>query len=952
MSKLYALLITFIIIACGVLRAGDNDDLLFAMGLYEDGNFALAEQELEKYLASYPDSNFRGEASYLLADIYLNQAKYKSASELFKALRDNPPATLQFSDILFGQGQSYYYLKNYPEAKKIFKELLKKYPQHRDISRFYYFLGCCQFAELDLKTARTNLQKSLELEDKMTTRLKLVEVYLADSDPDSAEKLIKSALDKFAGDENLYYSLVLFQGDNIKRGKYDKLLTIGYDKVPANSDYYEQYNLLTGIAQFEKANYQEAVKRLESLQFEKAQYYYALSLIKLNNRETATAVLRNLQTAENKEIMANSLFYLADLESEPIKKNKLFEEFINKYPENMFVAEARYLWGYNQFRQQKYEEAADNIQKSISAGLTAEYLERAIYLQAEAAYLSEKPVNAQQLFTAYLNKYPAGKFADEAYFKKGLCLFTAGNNPAAKEEFQLVIYNFPESDKIGMSNFYLGEIALLSKDYEKARQHYSIALNQRSDKNLVWLRISRSWQQTKDYSKAAAALENVDTGSAFEVEKLTLLGDIRFAEKNYIAALKSYQQASQLEKDTDRKESIQAKSAWTYYQKGDYNKASEIYNQLSIRTDNPATYTFQSATAMFSAKQYDTALRQYKLFVENFPSSLNAITAKIGIGDCYYNLKDFESARKQYRSLITLITDENLNKSILNGWKWSTEQSGKDFLAEISDFQKGNIPVNYRFMVEDYKAKYMFSHQMYQEVNDLVDQMKRNYNFPMKEAEYLKARSLKNLKLWDAADDFYARLFIIYKDPNLQFEWADITLATGNVETTVRKLQFACEKLEKPEHILKLLQVEIDYDWAEFDADYQRFIDKLKGAERENAELLRTKWFLDQNKIPEANQKIAALKNSAAEEIKAEAQYLSGYSLYQQKKYQEAVPELLRVRHLFPYLIEIRHRSEELAFRAYLKMDKKQDAVNLLNNIRADLSPSAVSELEKLLEGE
>ncbi|MCF7911509.1 MAG: tetratricopeptide repeat protein [Candidatus Cloacimonetes bacterium] len=944
--------IILLTVLCITLTASASEDLMFAVGLYEDGNYSLAEQELVRYLAAYPASDFAAEASYLLGDVYLNQGKYQQAIEIFFELRKSPPASIPFSDVLFGLGQSYYHLANYAEAKKIFAELIKKYPSNDQSSSFYYFLGTCQMETGELAKAETNLKNALVAEDRMTVRLKLVQLYLSNSNWTAAEEILLSAADLYRGDENFNYALILFHNQNIIRAQYEKVLNIGDDLIDSSSEYYDQYRMLKGIAHFELGDFQQAVACLQDLTFTKARYYYALSLIKLDDPAQAKTILLALASSDQPEIAANSHFYLADLAESPEKKEKLLQEFLNDYPDNIFAAEALYLLGNCQFDQNKFASAADNISRSLTAGLSREYQQRAYYLKAEAKYLDNNQDAALQAFSEYLEKYPSGQFADEAYFKRGMCYYTAGDFAHAKAEFELVIYNFESSDKQGMSNFYLGETALLAKDFETARKYYSIALNQKSDKNLVWLRIAQSWQQNKNYPKAAAALENVDSSSIYAIDKLVLLGDIRFAQKDYDNALQAYDQAVNLETANTRKESIQAKQAWTYYQKGEYDIASDIYKRLSIRTDNPAAYTFQSATAMFSAQQYDTALKQYRMFVENFPDSPNALTAQVGIGDCLYNLGKFAAAGSQYRSLITQITNPEMHQSIMDGWKWSTEQAGKDFLAEMNNYLAGDVQINFRFMVDEYKAKYLFHLHKYQEVSDLVDEMKGKYIYPMQDLEYLKARSYKNLEMWDAADDFYARLFTVYKDANLQYEWADITLIQGRIQTTVSKLQYAAEKVKKPEYILRLLQIEVQYDQPEFEDDYPLYIDMLSGIDHEKALLERTKWLLNKQKIADADQIIMQLKESTTEEIKAEAQYLSGFSLYQQQNYSAAVPELLRVRHLFPYLRDIRHRSEVLAFKAYLKMDKKQEAKNLLDNIRDDLDADSVNELEKLLAGE
>ena len=84
--KMKFITLTVLIMISLSLTASANEDLMFAVGLYEDGNYTLAQQELVKYLAEYPQSEYRPEASYLLADIYLEQKNYQQANEIFGEL--------------------------------------------------------------------------------------------------------------------------------------------------------------------------------------------------------------------------------------------------------------------------------------------------------------------------------------------------------------------------------------------------------------------------------------------------------------------------------------------------------------------------------------------------------------------------------------------------------------------------------------------------------------------------------------------------------------------------------------------------------------------------------------------------------------------------------------------------------------------------------------------------
>jgi tetratricopeptide (TPR) repeat protein len=71
--------------------------------------------------------------------------------------------------------------------------------------------------------------------------------------------------------------------------------------------------------------------------------------------------------------------------------------------------------------------------------------------------------------------------------------------------------------------------------------------------------------------------------------------------------------------------------------------------------------------------------------------------------------------------------------------------------------------------------------------------------------------------------------------------------------------------------------------------------------------------------------------------------------LFQQQKYQEAIPELLRIRYLFPNINQVRVDAETLACQAYFKLGKLKEARQTFDMIKDDLDGQTREELTKML---
>lgn len=944
------LVLILLMISVIMISASEYDDLLFAAGLYSDGNLSLAKTELERYLSQQPESKYASEAEYLLGSIYLEEESFERSVNIFSKLLANPPASIELSDLIINLAASYRGVEAYDKAIPLLEELKVKEPNTQRRGEILYLLGSCYYHKGRAEAAEKTLKEALLVNNSPAVYQELINVQLEKGDLVSARELVNDVLDAYPGDERTAYALLRYQQKNIDSKNFQEFFEIGYKSIDQNSAYYEQYSLLAGIAAFETGKYELSKEHLEDLQAPEAHYYKALSYIKLDMTDKAKTILEAVYRTQEGKLKANSLFYLAGIEDDPAEKMELFNEFISNNADNPFIADAYFQSGITAFELKEQTKAETNLKKAIELGIDPKSREEAEFLLIEISYLLKAYDEVIAKTGEFAKHYSQSTYMAEAYFKKALSYYHLKQYNKAEENFKLITYNFQSSSKTGISNFYIAEVNLLQGKTGSARKFYSAAIEGNADKELCWLRIAQSWFKDDEQAKAQGALNNIADDSAYAKEKLLLEGDIAFSQKEYTKSIELYNLLVNMEDDKQKKESIIARKAWAYYQLGDYAQASNIYKQLSIRTDKPAGYTFQSATALFSAQLYELALEQYQVFVENFPEHENYMAAEVGIADCYYNLQNYDEARKQYRRLLTIITKEDLYNSALDGWKWATEQSGKSFLEEINDFLSGEVQYNFYFLVSRYKAYYLFSEGMYDKFLLIVDELLKRYSYPMKDLEFMKADALKKSEKWDEAEDRYAHLFMNYHDPELQYEWAEISIHKGEIQTAVRKLQYASENTNNPEYILKLLELEQQHGFQDFANDYRKYSIVLTDVNREKADILQVKWLIDHKNYQEADQLIAKLKNSQFKETQAQAQYLKGYVLYSQGLFDASVPELLRVRHLFPYLLDVRQQAEELAFRAYLKAGKTTEAENLLDNIKSEISSEKSAELNQLLE--
>ncbi|MFQ5750615.1 MAG: tol-pal system YbgF family protein [bacterium] len=113
--------------------------------------------------------------------------------------------------------------------------------------------------------------------------------------------------------------------------------------------------------------------------------------------------------------------------------------------------------------------------------------EEQLRAQAQLFEKNEKYEDALKAYEQQLEKYPKGKFADEALQKLAFLYYNNLNDfSKAIELHQRLIKDFPESKFVSQARFMVGYIyANDLKDYEHARKAYDDFLKYHSDSELA-----------------------------------------------------------------------------------------------------------------------------------------------------------------------------------------------------------------------------------------------------------------------------------------------------------------------------------------------------------------------------------------------------------------------------------------------------------------------------------
>ena len=956
MRKLVLSIFFVMLIVC--LSGSPIDDLRFAIGLYSDGNFKLASTELQRFIQNNPESTYLNDARFLLANSFLSLQEYQKADSEFSILNSPDINPTIRADVLLGSAQCKYFLKQIDEAEKIFRRFISENSKHELSWKAQYFLGMILAGRDDHESALELFDMAASKQNDPDLNLALLKSLIALNQQERADKLMADLDLEIKANQR---SVITYNNYNLQNERWQKILDTMIPNLNTNSQYFSDYYILRGIAEYNLEEYSKAIDDLNKVNQEKSRYYTALSYFEKGDKKRASEILLNLQNSSDAEIKANSYFYLAKIEEDTLKANEMLERFTADFPTSEFTPIAYYLLGYNKFKSNEYSAALNDFSQAAakaielnSPGFTSSFQEKNTFLMGESYYLDQQPLDALTTFRNYIKRFPHGAFADEAIFKIGLLQFEAKKLTEAAAEFGKLISEFPLSSKVGMSNYYLGEIAFRQEKLGKALTYFNEALKGVCDVGYTWERIARIHFRNKNYHKSLESLANIPNESKYLFEKFLLEGNANFAIRKLDKALQAFEFAEEYAIGDAAQEIALSRKAWTLYQMKRFKEASQLYSRLSGSTSSPENYLIKAANAAFSAEDFVRSIEVYKQFLQNFNDSEDVPSVQLGIADSYYNLGDFTSAAEYYQKLITPESESKMLTNSLNGLRWAAEQDEKvDFLAIVDELLKSSNNVDFRLELLDRKLHYQYSKTNWQEciaVADEISKLSPDYS-KLSDVNLIKALSYAELNDYENAEKIFQQLGSHKPSAEVLFNWALMKLTLNDFDAGIEKLRLASQLTKRMDVWTKLLELEIATDHIYFQNDQARFKEFAEDEYLELADIYLIQWQIKNNRTG-FEDRLKELGKSKNDLIKANVQFLKGYKLYINGEMDNAVPELLRVRYLFPEFQSIRIQAEKMALDAYLKSGRIDEAEQLFDTIKKDLSEQEINDFNAKLSKE
>jgi tetratricopeptide (TPR) repeat protein len=154
-------------------------------------------------------------------------------------------------------------------------------------------------------------------------------------------------------------------------------------------------------------------------------------------------------------------------------QNEMYNEAISSFhniildPANASIHADAYFWlAKSYFILNRLDDTERNLEFYLVNFETHKYYEDAVYLKGRLLFKQKEYDSAIIIFKNYIDLYPNSDLISHCYFWIGESLFLLGNMDSAKDIFQIVINEYPQSVKYEAANYRLSLIDIKRRENE------------------------------------------------------------------------------------------------------------------------------------------------------------------------------------------------------------------------------------------------------------------------------------------------------------------------------------------------------------------------------------------------------------------------------------------------------------------------------------------------------
>jgi TolA-binding protein len=684
---------------------------LYRLGLiyFEKKEYELSRTRMQKLIDEYPNNEFYGSSLYWIGESFTNENKLDDAVNFLLEAVSNRTNNKFIDYTIYSLANVYEKLGDYTSAVTYYDELLSYFKESPLASAAQIRIGICYF----------------KLKEYDSSILELRSPLIANLDSDKqAETLYLLA--------NSYYRV----GEYDNAAKTYLEIASRFPNIPIARD--ARYALAWSY--FQQKKYTDANKIFNTL----------------IDRDDSLAVMSFYWKSE-------ALRYLGN-DNEALKS---YEDFIKKYPYNELAYAVQYQMGVLYYNSKKYELALKLLENACES--PDEIVQSKAYtLRGEIQLQQKKYQQAVELFKM-IETLPNTTIDLE--LRSQLGLGTAYYFLNRFDDAIILLKNLDqkysqfENDKV---NFYLAESYFAKGNFSEALKAYQIIStdNQTIEAQVLFGK-AYTFYNMRDYTNASFQftdfLKKYPNDSKIN-DVRGKLADSYFADKNFVAAVKAYEDILKSKGTLGNRDQLSYQYALALFRSGKSDAA--IDELLRLRTNYSKSPFAETAHYLvgwiyFKKGNFYEAINNYRILVESTSNQHLIPLALYSIGDSYFNIGNYDSAIVNYNRILDYYPKSSNIFDALNGIQYSYVAKGETekAIALIDSYVMKNPQSSFGDQLFLKKGETFYSLRNYEKAKNSYKEFiayfpKSKY---IADAYYWVGKSAQNLGSFEEA------IFIIHK---------------------------------------------------------------------------------------------------------------------------------------------------------------------------------------------
>lgn len=638
----------------------------------------LAASVFEKLVLSYPDSDVREEAEFLIGDAFFRAKDFEGAVSKYQRFVAKYPESVLKIAAVFRMGACMFNRRDYVNARSYFQSILDKNPMDYFAPLAQYFTAESYLANGEYRDALFGYTRVVTQYPGTPSVAPLAHYKLAwcqynVGDYSQSVQTSQSFLTLYPAHE-LSKNVYLLAGNCLlAQKKYAEAIQSFQSVIDLSpsSETAEQALFLILKTQYEMKNYsailtsyQFIFKRLPPSQskWRSLSYLYAaeayLAMNLVDEAQTIYDMIIRVYPNEATAIYAQdglAWCYAYKGEYEPaVKARERLKEMISASVSSFTLVSINALAiADSMFNQKDYEQAYQMYEKFANENTVPEYSALALYRAGLSLYHLRYYTQAVETWQKLSSRYPAAKETENADYQIADTYFRAQKYAESVAAYRKTIEKYPKSRQLSLSYLRIAQAAYNAKNDAET--------------------VTQAKEVLKNFPDSAEAVDALDLLEAVFDRSPAM--DFKAVLGEVIAAGQGTQTAGEAQFRLGRR----------YFEKKDYAHAIEELKKFSVEyTAHPSLSKsqFYLGEAYFQSNKYEEAAAAFERLVHNYPEAEETQLALFRLGSANYNLKNYAPAAEAYQRLLDAYPDSEYAKPALFNLALSYKSTGKADLAQ------------------------------------------------------------------------------------------------------------------------------------------------------------------------------------------------------------------------------------------------------------------------------